>query len=64
MAEYNSPKGKYFRIHKNDAGTEAFRDEYVHWLEREVNKLNTECGHLQADLDEAKAEIAKLQGRS
>lgn len=28
--------GKWFTIHENDAGQEAFRETYVHWLENQL----------------------------
>jgi len=37
----NYTKPKTFVIHKNDAGTDAFRDEYVHALEAEIERLWT-----------------------
>jgi hypothetical protein len=30
---------KWFTIHENDAGTEAYRNEYVEWLEEESKRL-------------------------
>ena len=30
---------KTFTIHRNDAGTEAYRDQYVHGLEAEIARL-------------------------
>ena len=35
----NYTKPKTFVIHKNDAGTDAYRDQYVHALEAEIERL-------------------------
>lgn len=35
----NYTKRKHFTIHRNDAGTEAYRDEYVRWLEDQVRQM-------------------------
>ena len=41
MSEYEQRTGrsKYFTIHKNDAGTEAYQDHYVHGLQAEIERL-------------------------
>ena len=40
---------KYFTIHEGDAGTEAFRDEYVRGLEAEVRRLREGVKNLHAE---------------
>ena len=40
MPEYT--RNKHFRIHANDAGSEAYDDKYVRWLEAEVKRLRDE----------------------
>jgi len=35
----NYTKPKTFVIHKNDSGTDAYRDQYVHALEAEIERL-------------------------
>lgn len=37
MSEYAGRK--WFYIHRNDAGREAYREEYVQWLEKEIERL-------------------------
>ncbi len=41
---------KYFRIHENDAGTEAHTDEYVAHLEGEVERLRGVLTEIWAEL--------------
>lgn len=48
---------KYFTIHKNDAGTEAYTDEYVKGLQAEVASLE---GH-RKDADRLAAKVARLR---
>jgi hypothetical protein len=39
----------------------AARDREIERLQLENSKLNTECGHREADLREARSEIARLR---
>ena len=45
-------KRKYFTIHENDAGTEAYQDHYVHDLEEQVKRQQVKIERLQADIKE------------
>ena len=42
---------KLFTIQENDAGTEAYADDYVVWLERRVEHLENEVRVKQSALD-------------
>jgi len=70
MSEYEKRTGrsKYFRIQKNDAGTEAYQDHYVHDLESEIERLRQlnedKHRHLEAyrkAASEDKAEVERLR---
>lgn len=47
---------KYFTIHENDVGTEAYNDAYVHDLEAEIKRLKTELREVKKQRDEAREE--------
>ena len=56
---------KYFTIHENDAGLEAYRDEYVEWLEEQIKYRDDIIG-LSPDGDrhaDLVAEIERLKER-
>lgn len=40
------PGKKYFTICHGDVGTEAYRDEYVKWLEQRVAELESDIDYL------------------
>lgn len=46
MSEYTGKK--WFTIHRNDAGSEAYRDEYVKWLESKIEGLKAENDELRS----------------
>lgn len=37
---------KYFVIHANDAGSEAYTDQYTNWLERQVREQTAQIEEL------------------
>jgi len=46
MSEYT--KRKWFTIHKNDAGSEAYRDGYVKWLEEQLAEARRESEKVES----------------
>lgn len=42
---------KFFTIHPNDAGTEAYTDAYVKWLEKRIHELEKQVREKQAALE-------------
>ena len=51
--EYEARTGRsaFFRIHKNDAGTEAYQDHYVHDLQAEIERLRERVADAESVID-------------
>jgi hypothetical protein len=47
---------KYFTIHRNDAGTEAYHDRYVEWLEQQLADLKAQRLRELGEIDSALGE--------
>ena len=59
VKEYEARTGRsaFFRIHKNDAGTEAYEDHYVHDLQAAIERLRFE----RDEAREAARELAEYR---
>lgn len=55
MSEYTGKKT--FPIHRNDAGSDAYRDEYVRWLQAEVERLRADTASLAVAREQLLDEI-------
>ena len=59
MTDY--PKEKLFRIYAGDIGSDAYKHQYVNWLEVRLAAVEAECLRLQADLGHGRDERVKLR---